>query len=390
MNTTKGFGGRVFLGCALVVGAFLVGGLRTAWAGSAWLPSPTEAPMEAWSMFYGTLPEKVPARSAWLIGVIQPGYAYDQRAGRSQAQFYRLRAGFRGKLSKNVNFWFLSEFARNGATLDYLQDSPNPLIKEFHGARLLDASATLNQIPNVHVQIGQFLVPFTVSGITPAPVVPWINYTDAQIHIFYKEGFSDPTINAGRELGVMAFNQWRHGVKSVDYAVGVFNGTGLLQADTNKSKDVIGHLGFAHGPFMLNTGVWYGQERSAGQDLKREKASLEVNYGNFLKDKVWLWGTFLYAHEQEPAAKPISASGWFIAGGLRPTHRTELVVRYSQYHPDISRPQSTNMVSAIVTIYGSHKIRYMLEYDDRMFASTALPNDQRVNFMLSIPFSFKL
>ncbi|GEM_PF-2489651 len=355
------------------------------------LPSMNEAPMKAWPMIYGTEPTTERSPSARIFGIIQPGYSYDQVAGHSTVLFYRFRPGLRGKLTKNINYYFLPEFARNGATLDYLTNPSGPSSKFFHGARLLDGSVTLNQIPEVHVQIGQMLVPFAWEGVVGAGGLPWINYTDGTVNIFYKEGLSDSTINAGREMGVMAFNQFVAGKRSWDYEAGWFNGNGLSQTAANRARDFIGHLGGSYGPFGLAGGVWTGTETVAGTNLGRTKFALDARYGNYLKDSFWIWGEYQHADDEQAGAAPnLKAQSWFVSGGYRPVRWLEAVVRYSSYQPDTSVGNYVNMTSVVGTVFGSHHVRYLLEYDHRTFPGFGKRSDNRVNMEISVPFSISL
>ena len=355
------------------------------------LPSPTEKPFRPWSMVYGTEAPNAKSPSVKLFGVIQPGYAYDKQSGLSQFQFYRVRPGLRGMLTPNVNYYFLAEFARNGATLDYLTNPNGTQTQDFHGARLLSASVTLNYFSGVHIQLGQMLVPFEQAGITAAGVVPWINYTDGTANIAYREGLGDNTVNAGRQLGAMAFDQFTDGLSSFDYAVGLFNGTGLSQHDTNKNKLAVGHLGAAYGPFSAAAGVLSGNENVANGNLRRTKYSVDLHYGNYIKDRAWLWGEYLHTNEEQPGTTANrKARSWFVAGGIRPTRHTEALLRYSRYTPDTAANEHVNMLSVVGTLFRAHGIRYMLEYDHRTFSGTSKPNDERVNVMVSIPFGFRL
>lgn len=91
----------------------------------AWIVlSPTNKPFRPWSRVYETETLYAKQPSVKLIGVIQPGDAYNKRSGLSLFQCYPVCPGLRGTLTSNFNYYFPAEFARNGATLDY-PNNPN-------------------------------------------------------------------------------------------------------------------------------------------------------------------------------------------------------------------------------------------------------------------------
>ncbi len=437
-----------WLARALGAGAMLT---TSAVAFAGLLPSMNEKPMTAWTMVYGT--EKPQQRPTMLLfGVVQPGYSYIQASpphatnvtGAGQFKFYRLRPGIRGSIGPNIDYYFLAEFGNNPA---------NPNNGVVGHAHVLDGNVTLNYIPGVHVQVGQMLVPFGEEGLTAAGVLPWINYSPATYNIDYNEFASTPVpnaivgpngtglFNAGREMGVMAFNQFVHGPMAVDYAVGYFNGTGISQTPSSMGHpdQAFVHGGFDFGPFGIAGSYEAGQSvigappglNDYQPSYQQQKYAIDVRYGNYVKDPLWLWYEYQHAtndQPNDPLAHQLSttgtARGWFAAAGYRPVKRFMGVFRYSTYNtenldavsysttapatsavpgappipvtynhgPMFVGPSSVSLdQDSLIGVYLARKgVRYYVEFDHTTYNNSTAPNDNAVSVMLSVPFGVRL
>ncbi|MHB8253304.1 MAG: hypothetical protein ACYDEV_06285 [Acidiferrobacter sp.] len=414
---------------ALGAGVMLAGSAVASLAGSAAasagiLPSMSEKPMTSWPMVYGyEKPEQKP--TMMLFGVVQPGYSYIQgnngnsstatATGNAQFKLFRLRSGVRGSIGPNIDYYFLAQFENNLASKTQ--------------ASVLDGSVTLNYIPGVHVEIGQMLLPFGEEGLTAAGVLPWINYSPATYNIDYNEfaqtpgynGIAGPTgnglFNAGRERGLMAFNQFTNGPLAVDYAVGLFNGTGVTGAESSmKHPDqALAHAGIDFGPFGLAASVLDGRQMisSTTASYQQQKYAVDVRYGNYTKDPLWLWYEYQHANDaQQPLANGNgTARGWFAAGGIRPVKHVMAVLRYSTYNsenvvgvtanpgpvlssafaaPGAGVTTSLNEDSLIGVYLARKGVRYYLEFDHTTFNNTNAPTDNAVSVMVSLPFGARL
>jgi len=380
-----------------------------AWAGL--LPSMNEKPMAAWSMVYGTeAPQEKPTMQ--LFGIVQPGYQYlqaeapgNKTTGTGQFKFYRLRPGIRGSIGPNIDYYFLAQFDNN---------SPASA-----SATVFDGTVTLNYIPGVHVEVGQMLVPFADEGVTAAGVMPWINYSPITYNIGYDELTANPApngiaapngagqFNSARERGVMAFNQFRSGTFSVDYALGDFNGTGVgvSPSTTGHPSELMGHVGVGLGPLAVAVGYEDGHQKplTSTSTLQQQKASLDVHYGNYAKDPFWLWYEYQHAKDQIPGTSTDSlARGWFAAAGVRPAKHVMAVLRYSTYGSENALLPSATYTGAmslheesLVGVYLARKgVRYYLEFDHTTFGNingnTSAPAANAVSVMLSVPFGARL
>ncbi len=419
---------RTWLARALGAGAMLT---TSAVACAGLLPSMNEKPMTAWAMVYGTeKPQQKP--TALLFGVVQPGYSYIQASppksttvtGNGAFKFFRLRPGIRGSLGPNIDYYFLAEFANNAA---------NPDAGTNAVARVMDGNVTLNYIPGVHLQVGQMLVPFGEEGATAAGVLPWINYSPATYNIDFNQYATTPSNNgiagppagpanglfdAGREMGLMAFNQFVHGPMAVDYAVGYFNGTGLsqLQGNVNHPDQAFVHGGFDFGPLGIagsyETGrqVMGGAGAFPGESFHQNRYAVDLRYGNYIKDPLWLWYEYQHANSGQPAVQGNgTARGWFAAAGFHPVKKYMGVFRYSTFNTENLDPVtsgngptgytaalgSASAVSldqeSLVGVYLARKgVRYYVEFDHTTYNNSTLPADNAVSVMLSVPFGVRL
>ncbi|MDA8390927.1 MAG: porin [Gammaproteobacteria bacterium] len=397
--------------------------------------------MAPWTMVYGTeKPEQHP--TMLLFGVVQPGYSYIQAnsgnvpdatvKGNAEFKFYRVRPGVRGSIGPNIDYYFLAEFANNPA------DPNNGIIGHAH---VLDASVTLNYIPGVHVQIGQMLVPFAEEGLTAAPVLPWINYSPITYNIDYNEFASTPAyngiagpgsglFNAGGELGIMAFNGISHGPLSFNYAVGLFNGTGVseLQSSMGHPDDALVHLGADYGPLGVALGYENGRQvigpyvaggidrtpmAIPGMSYQQQKYAIDLRYGNYMTDPLWLWYEYQHAkNTQQPGvAGSGTARGWFAAAGVRPLTDVMAVFRYSTYNTENMEPVAVSTAGpvlaphyagaagvttsldqeSLIGVYLANRgVRYYLEWDRTSYNNSGAPTDNAVSVMVSLPFGARL
>ncbi|WP_298186952.1 porin [Acidiferrobacter sp.] len=411
---------RTWLARALGAGAMLT---TSAVACAGLLPSMNEKPMTAWAMVYGTeKPQQKP--TALLFGVVQPGYSYIQASppksttvtGNGAFKFFRLRPGIRGSLGPNIDYYFLAEFANNAA---------NPDVGGINAsARVMDGNVTLNYIPGVHVQVGQMLVPFGEEGATAAGVLPWINYSPATYNIDFNQVAPTPAPNgiagpngsglfdAGREMGVMAFNQFVHGPMAVDYAVGYFNGTGLSQTQSSMGHpdQAFVHGGVDFGRLGIAGSYETGRQRFnyASESYHQNRYAIDVRYGNYIKDPLWLWYEYQHANSGQPAAQGNgTARGWFAAAGFHPVKKYMGVFRYSTFNTEnldsvTYSPGSVELAPApaaavsldqesLVGVYLARKgVRYYVEFDHTTYNNSTLPADNAVSVMLSVPFGVRL
>ena len=169
----------------------------------------------------------------------------------SQFQIQRARIGVRGQnflLNSKVNYFILGEFGNNGITTG-----------DGGGARLTDASVTLNYIPGVRVRTGLFKYPGSEEGYQAIHVFDYINFTNVTDSLllerfFDRDGTPGCTVLLGgtaatcannqngpvgafRDIGVQLFDAFTFGQFELSYAFMLGNGNGINRGDNDGDKD---------------------------------------------------------------------------------------------------------------------------------------------------------
>ncbi|MHB1670770.1 MAG: hypothetical protein ACYCVM_01745, partial [Acidiferrobacter sp.] len=140
--------------------------------------------------------------------------------------------------------------------------------------------------------------------------------------------------------------------------------------------------------------------------------AIDVRFGNYIKDPLWLWYEYQHANNGQPSSEGNgTARGWFAAAGFHPVKKFMGVFRYSAYNTENllsvtantagpvftpSFPTATTNVSlnqdSLIGVYLARKgVRYYVEFDHTTFNNnSAMPSDNAVSVMLSVPFGVRL
>ncbi|MEM4313063.1 MAG: hypothetical protein QXH95_03305 [Thermoplasmata archaeon] len=337
-----------------------------------------------WLAVYGNIEQPGPHPSADIFGIMQFGYFEPSNAS-GQFKILKWRPGVKGTFTDDITYYALFEFANNPITA-----------QTTGGGRLLDLSMTFSFRP-VRLQIGQTVLPFAADE-TPASVVPWVDYSDVVKNVYLRNRITDQYTNGGRELGAMAWQEFtlNSNIKWL-YFLGLFNGTGLEQLDTNDAKDFMAHTKFKYGPFNLGASYWTGTSKISGENVKKDKYNIHLYYGSFIpahtKDKVWALIEYMATKEEQPAGGDLEGDGWQAAAGFRPTKETMITYRYSEYNykPTTGTKNEITMHSFIAQYFLPKipNLRFMAQYDIR--DNKLNPKDKSaIWFQISVPFSYRV
>jgi len=134
--------------------------------------------------------------------------------------------------------------------------------------------------PYVFLRIGQQRIPFGVEPQTPGGLLPFINRSFVDLKVAHNAGaestaFADAELIQERDIGVQARG---HILPQLDYAVGVFNGSGINVSDTNNSKDFIGRIGYApcKGVRLGASGYFGTQTDILNENVNRNRVGLDL------------------------------------------------------------------------------------------------------------------
>ncbi|OGD11190.1 MAG: hypothetical protein A2Y86_04310 [Candidatus Aminicenantes bacterium RBG_13_62_12] len=136
---------------------------------------------------------------------------------------------------------------------------------------LIEAALDLSIFKNGSLRLGQFKVPFSRESLTAASDHETINLPR-----------SVSSLSPGRDIGasgrdIGALLQYKAGV--LEASAGLFNGSGINRADTNRQKDLAGRLVIALADRLkLGASVYRGlYSAAAGQALlRRDRVGLEL------------------------------------------------------------------------------------------------------------------
>lgn len=391
-------------------------------AGAASLSVPAHA--TNWLKLQGTQPPGVTAR-AQFWGFIQPGYAWTDGGELGQMKggaapltgsrpnfnnigpdqtssntfsLRRARIGVRGAvtpLSNDIDYFFLAEFGNNA-----LSGS-----RGYHPV-ITDASVTFNQLDRfVRFRLGLFKIPGdSEEGLQGIPMLPYVNFSNVGNQLML-ERFVSPAgyscwdsvtgqpgtcgpghtgvpvagggtyvnvdgLGAYRDMGLMAFNWFRHGPWELTYGVMVGNGAQIDKLDTNNNKDINGRVQLSyifnntHGPFRSDvTAVIWGQNGDRafdGSSYQRTRMGFSVygRYGFMRPGAIRAAAEYMFGKGMIFAGAPFTSTsgvkqpvtmfpgynnggrGFYVESGVFVTHHLQLEARYDKYDRMFNDPMN--------------------------------------------------
>lgn len=136
--------------------------------------------------------------------------------GRTQFLVRRARLDFRGSLEKTFGFRLMGEFEGDGGT---------------NVAGLKEGWVEYHQFPAFRIKVGQFKEPFSLENLYGDL---WLDFLERPIVLNF--------IRPEQDLGMMFYGKLLD--KSLEYGLGLFNGSGTNVGETNDDKDVAGRIAY--------------------------------------------------------------------------------------------------------------------------------------------------
>jgi len=236
-----------------------------------------------------------------LSGYTQFLYTYWDKGVDTMA-IPRARLTLSGELLKNIRFRIQIDGVKSPA--------------------LIDANVDFLFNPAYGLRIGQYYVPVSLENNTSDSDMDTILRSLVVIALAPSRDLG----SQGRDIGAMFMGQY----SIAEYYLGVFNGSGINKADTNKAKDVAGRL-ILHPLKSLAVGGSFYKGRNNpvqnGPDLTRDRLALEA---------AWLPGRFSLKGEFISAKDDLtSKSGWYLQGGyfVLPK-KLQAIVKWDTYDKD--------------------------------------------------------
>lgn len=181
---------------------------------------------------------------------------------------------------------------------------------------LLDAQIEIHLKTQVKLRFGQFKVPFSLENLTSSSALDTISRSQTVEKLCPGRDIRA----SGRDIGVIL----NGGFSWVEYALGIFNGSGINQNDSNEQKDIAGRLVF-YPVDSLSFGLSYYRGgyslQQGGPILDKKRTGLEIA---FVQKKLSLKGEYIFASDEND-----ERNGWYVQGGYALIlERIQAIVKY--------------------------------------------------------------
>ncbi len=248
-----------------------------------------------------------------ITGLLQGWYVVDQDAN-DRFRLRRSEFKFGGKIAEEQPIEYT-------VMIDPAQVTEDATRKSI----LQDAFFTLGYIPHHTIDIGQYKVGIGEEGTRSSTKIDTI-----------ERAYISRTFGDQRDIGVRLSGKWPY----VDYNVGIFNGSGMNQADANDQKDITGRMVFK--PFKdneklkgLEMGVSGYHRPTHGNTFAKKRLGFESRYEY---QKLSIKGEYMSgqgtASSSATTENRILANGWYGQLGYYFIPKLQGVLKYEQYDPN--------------------------------------------------------
>ncbi|MDI6783249.1 MAG: porin [bacterium] len=238
----------------------------------------------------------------------------------------RARLDIKGDITERFDYRFQGEFAGSSA-------------------KLLDATIGYKVNPDLKFTVGQFKVPFSQENLISSPKLETINRSQV-VEALVARGKDVIGNQNGRDIGVQASGSFklRDDRTLFDYAVGLFNGSGINTSDANDQKDFASRVVFhpikgldVGGSYYNGEGKW-GKTTATNQN--RDRVGVEFAYGT---ESLTLKGEYIAGKDGTT-----KKDGWYLLGGYYVIpKKVQGVVKYDSYDPDTEASTDKSNVATL-------------------------------------------
>jgi phosphate-selective porin len=223
---------------------------------------------------------------------------------------------------------------------------------DFGGNRgpfLLDATIGYKFQPYFKLTAGQTKIPFSQENLTSSPKLETINRSQV-VEALVARGRDIIGNHNGRDIGVQAGGSIfsRNDTYLFDYALGVFNGTGINTSDLNERKDVTGRVVFHPIGDLSIGGNFYAGEYSLAPAVKgdppmegdRDRIGAEFAY---IHDPITVRGEYIAGQDGDT-----DKEGWYVQGGYFVVpKKVQGVVKYDVFDPDTNESRNRTNITTL-------------------------------------------
>jgi phosphate-selective porin OprO and OprP len=277
----------------------------------------------------------------------------------------RARLVLRGDLGKGFDFKLQAELAGSAA-------------------KLLDAALGWRHADALKVTAGQFKIPFSQENLISSNKLETVNRSQV-VEALVARGRDVIGNQVGRDIGVMASGTAPFGKPGagVDYALGVFNGSGINTTDTNDRKDLVGRVVVRPVEGLSIGGSGYSGRFTLpvapDRDDLRRRVGGEIAYqkGPWLFKGEYISGTD--AH--------VDREGWYAMGCWFAIPSTlQAVAKYDAYDPNTAvSGNQTSIATLGANVIFSPSAFVQLNYERKDEAGAEIANDA-VTVQLTLQF----
>lgn len=242
------------------------------------------------------------------LGIFQPA------AGKnSGASLRRIRFSLSGELTKQWQYLFQADFASSPKALDaYVRFSPFTFF---------------------NMAAGQFKIPFSRESLNSSSNLQFIDRPQVVEALCARS--TDVLGNQyGRDIGIQLGGSitGQERTRLLDYAAGVFDGSGINSSDNNSAKDFCGRV-ILHPLAGLDVGGscnnGYDKWGSPASNQRRTRLGLEFGY---VYQSVDLAGEYIAGYDG-----PIKRDGWYVQTGWFLIRKVlQVAARYDAFDDNVS------------------------------------------------------
>lgn len=267
-----------------------------------------------------------------LSGYTQLRYLSD-KSKNDAFDIRRLRLNFQGDITERFDYRTQVEFGAG--------TSSATTGAQTYAVTLLDAIIGYKVNPYLKLSLGQTFIPFSLENLTSNTKLETINRSQV-VEALVARGTDVIGNQNGRDIGIQAFGSILAN-NLIDYAFGVFNGSGINKSDLNEQKDFIGRLVFHPlkewsiggsyyaGRYTLAT-VTTGTNTAPLRKYDRDRAGAELAY---VKGTFSLKGEYIIGNDGVSTG-PTNRAGWYLQTGyFFVPSKFQGVFKFDTYDPNI-------------------------------------------------------
>ncbi|MBI4650336.1 hypothetical protein HY745_03430 [Candidatus Desantisbacteria bacterium] len=215
---------------------------------------------------------------------------------------------------------------------------------------MLDAILGFKVNSSLRINFGQFFIPFSQENLNSNTKLETINRSQV-VEALAARGKDVIGNQNGRDVGIQAGGNILigEGFGPIDYAFGVFNGSGTNKPDLNNRKDLVGRLVFHPLKEISIGGSYYNGSYTLSSALTKKATRIRSGAEiAFVKEDISIKGEYIKGKDDI-----INRDGWYIQTGYFFIPKTfQGVLKYDSYDPNTNGKDKVQKDETDVYTYG--------------------------------------